>query len=818
MTDFEKLGVFYLGRPYDLELKKPKEGLLLLDSKDLVTHAVCVGMTGSGKTGLCIAMLEEAAIDGIPAIAIDPKGDLTNLMLSFPGLTAEEFLPWINEDDARRKELSAQDYALQQAALWKRGLADWGQSGDRIQRMRQSADFAVYTPGSTAGIPISIVDSFAAPGSAILEDPELLGGRIAGTVAGMLGLLGLEADPLQSREHILLSTIIRTAWTQGKDLDMPGLIQQIQSPPFNRIGILDLESFFPSKERFGLALRFNNLLAAPGFDIWMKGQPLDIGALLHTDKGKPRVSIISIAHLDDSQRMFVVSLILNQVLSWIRNQSGTGSLRALLYMDEIFGYFPPVANPPSKQPLLTLLKQARAFGLGIVLATQNPVDLDYKGLSNAGTWFIGRLQTERDKARVLDGLEGAAATGGAKFDRQALEQTLAGLGSRIFLMNNVHNDAPEIFETRWTLSYLRGPMTRDQIKKLPGEAPGKAVVDGRDLETKVQREIPAAAFAEAAAGSAARPVLPGEIVQSFIPYRGSPGAQGRLVYVPMILGSGKVFYADAKTGLSKDESISLLAQITDPPASVDWQQASSVDLTVGDLEKTATENAVFAPLPASAARPASYAAWRRALQDSLFRTRKLELLKSPSSGALSNPAESEKDFRLRLQHAGREERDAMKEKLRQKYATRIASLDEKIRRAELIREREAGQAQQQKLQTAISFGATLLGAFMGRKTISAGTLGRAATAARGVGRTMKESQDVSRAQENIASLRQQLADLDSEFQAEAQAVELKSDPMTETLQTVIVRPKKTDVSVSLLALAWAPYWQGSDDKLVPAWE
>ena len=466
MVDFEKLGVFYLGREYDLATKQAREDLLLYDSKDLVTHAVCVGMTGSGKTGLCIGLLEEAALDGIPAIIIDPKGDLPNLLLTFPELRPEDFRPWINEEDAARQGVSPDEFAAQQAATWRDGLADWGEDGGRIARLKAAADFSIYTPGSTAGLPVSVLDSFKAPPAAVRDDGELLGERVATTVTGLLALVGVEADPLQSREHILLSTLFSQAWQAGADLDLTALIRQVQEPPVTQIGVLDIESFYPAKDRFALSMLLNNLLAAPGFQAWMEGESLDVGKLLHTPDGRPRISIFSIAHLADSERMFFVTLLLSEVLGWARTQSGTSSLRAILYMDEIFGYFPPVATPPSKQPLLTLLKQARAYGLGVVLATQNPVDLDYKGLANTGTWFIGRLQTERDKARVLEGLEGVAAGGTGGFDKQAMDQTLAGLGSRVFLMYNTHEDQPVVFTTRWTMSYLRGPVTRDQIKTL----------------------------------------------------------------------------------------------------------------------------------------------------------------------------------------------------------------------------------------------------------------------------------------------------------------------------------------------------------------
>ncbi len=465
MEDFEKLGAFYLGREYDLSTKE-MGGLLLYDSKDLVTHGVCVGMTGSGKTGLCIGLLEEAAIDGVPSIVIDPKGDLADLMLTFPELRPEDFRPWVSQEEAAKKSLSIDDFATQQAEMWKKGLADWGQDPGRIQRLKDAADFTIYTPGSNAGLPVSILKSFAAPSPAVRADDEALRDRINTAVTSILGLVGVTADPIQSREHILLSSLFYSVWSAGQDLDLAGLIQQIQKPPFTRVGVLDLDSFYPAKERFELAMLLNNLLAAPTFQTWLEGDALDIGQMLFTSEGRPRVSIFSIAHLSDTERMFFVSLLLNEVLGWVRAQQGTGSLRAIIYMDEIFGFFPPVAEPPSKRPLLTLLKQARAFGVGILLATQNPVDLDYKGLANAGTWFIGRLQTERDKARLLEGLEGVAAGSESKFDRQKMEETLAGLGKRVFLMYNVHEDAPVVFQTRWALSYLPGPLTRAQIKTL----------------------------------------------------------------------------------------------------------------------------------------------------------------------------------------------------------------------------------------------------------------------------------------------------------------------------------------------------------------
>jgi len=828
MEDYEKLGAFYLGRPYDLKEKKAREGILLYDSKDLLTHAVCVGMTGSGKTGLCIALLEEAAIDGIPSIIIDPKGDLGNLLLTFPDLKPEDFAPWINEEDAQKKNLSTAEYAAQQAELWKKGLADWRQDGARIKRLRESADFRIYTPGSSSGIPVSILKSFAAPPEAIRDDNELMAERVNTTVTSLLGLLEIEADPIKSREHILISTILNTAWMNGQDLDIAGLIQQIESPPMTKVGVKDIESFFPFKDRQELSMSLNNLLAAPGFSSWMEGEPLDIQQILHTAEGKPRLSIFSIAHLNDAQRMFFVSLLLNQTLGWMRTQSGTTSLRAILYMDEIFGYFPPTANPPSKVPLLTLLKQGRAFGLGVVLVTQNPVDLDYKGLSNAGTWFIGRLQTERDKARMLEGLEGIAGGTGMKFDRNQMEQTLAGLGNRIFLLNNVHEDGAEIFETRWDMSYLRGPLTRTQIKLLmeplkaqaTGASASQAAAAAAGVASQASSSTataPAVSMATKPAAGNQRPALPPGIAQYFIPVRGSGPAGASLVYHPTLLGVAEVGYSDSKK-IDMTQSLTLLAHLTAGPIAVDWDQAAVIDLPAEDLEQSPEDGAQFAELPGNASKAKSYDSWQKDLATWIYRNQKLELLESPSLEVASNPGESERDFRVRLQQRAREQRDELAEKLRQKYAPKIAALAEKKRRAEQAVEREAEQAKGQKLQTAISFGATLLSSFMGRKAISLTTLGRATTAARGVSRSMKEAEDVGRAQESAEAINQQMADLDAQFKAETDALEKSNDVQTEQLETVSLKPKKSNISVKLLTLAWAPYWHDAQGQAASGWE
>ncbi len=822
MEDFEKLGVFYIGRQYDMASKSSGEHLVLYDSRDMVTHGVCVGMTGSGKTGLCIAILEEAAIDGVPAIAIDPKGDLANLLLTFPQLRAEDFLPWVNDDDARRKGQTTQDFAAGQADLWKKGLASWGESGDRIDRLKKAADFVIYTPGSTAGLPVSILKSFAAPPSAVIADDELLRDRIASIVTSLLGLIGKDADPIKSKEYILISTIIDKCWRQGTDLDLAALIQLIQSPPVTKIGVIDLDSFYPAKDRFDLAMAINNLLASPGFSSWLEGQALDIGQILFSPSGKPRIAVFSIAHLSDPERMFFVSLLLNQFLAWMRQQPGTTSLRAMLYMDEIFGYFPPVANPPSKQPLLTLLKQARAFGVGILLATQNPVDLDYKGLSNAGTWLIGRLQTERDKDRLLDGLEGAAASQSGKFDRQSMSQTLAGLGNRIFLMNNVHSDAPIVLETRWTMSYLRGPITGNQIKVLMD--PVKAQMPKQAAPAPVAPSASSSAQSTAASPSptastvsAGRPVLPPDVTQYFVPVRGSQSGSG-LLYKPVVLGNAQVHFTDVKSGIDTTDDCTAVTDITDDPIPVNWDNARDADFVIADLDKSPRDSSQFAALTSIAGKARSYDAWGKDFATWLYGSKKYELLKSPTYNQFSKPGESERDFRVRLAQSAREQRDEMVDKLKQKYQAKVAALEDKVRVAQQSVDREAAQERQQQMQTVISVGSTLLGAFIGGKGISTGTVGRAATAAKSAGRIMQDKQDVDNAKETLTEHQKMLDDLEVEFKSETDQLAAKIDPATEELQKISVRPAKKDIIVKLVGLAWLPYWQSSDGKTTPAWQ
>lgn len=796
MNDFEKLGVLYLGRVHKPggTAAAPGESLLY-DAKDLTTHAVCVGMTGSGKTGLGIALIEEAAIDGIPSIVIDPKGDMGNLLLTFPRLAPEDFRPYVDDGEAARQSQTPDDYAAKTAATWTKGLASWGQDGERIARLKAAADFAIYTPGSRTGLPLSILSSLDAPPPGFADDAAALRDRVAAAVAGLLALAGVEADPIQSREHILLANIVDRVWREGRNLDIATLIHAIQEPGMDKIGILPLESFYPAKDRFTLAMRLNNLVAAPGFSAWTEGEPLDIQRLLYTTDGRPRVSILSIAHLSDAERMFFVTVLLNEVLAWTRRQTGTSTLRALLYMDEIFGYFPPTAQPPSKAPMLTLLKQARAFGLGIVLATQNPVDLDYRGLSNTGTWFIGRLQTERDKMRVIEGLTSAAA--GEGLDRATLDRLLANLGSRVFLMRNVHEDAPVLFETRWCMSYLRGPLSPAQVGALMADRKAAA--------------LPAAESSAPVGFSAGtKTVISTSISQVYL--RPSRSATGEgMVYRPALLATARLHFADARKGVDEWQTVSQLIPVNDR-GDPDWAAARSTSAAEDSAPMPA---AAHADIPAPLADAKHYVQLQKDCKSWLQQSFSLDLMFLPQHKLRGQPGETEGEFRIRTGQLLREKREADVEKMRRTYAAKLAALSTRTQRASAKVETEKAQLARQRTGTFINFGAAALSVLMGRK---AGGMSRATTGIGSMTRTGKEKLDVEHAEQALATVRQQVAALEAEAEKEIARVAAEYDPAGWTIETETIRPRSTDIEVRQVALAWIPYVADAFGALRPAVE
>jgi len=773
VIDYEKLGALYLGRHYDSERGEPAELPVLYSSKDLTTHAVCVGMTGSGKTGLCIGLLEEAAIDGIPALCIDPKGDLGNLMLTFPELAPSDFEPWIDPAEAEKNGQTVHEHAQTVAARWRAGLEAWGQDGARISRLREAAEVAIYTPGSESGRPLRVLESFAPPGNA--EDADAERDQIMSSVSGLLSLLGIDPDPVASKEHILLSTLMADAWSRGESLGLVDLVRAIAEPPFARVGVMDLEQFYPGAERQKLAMRVNGLLASPGFGAWLEGEPLDIQRLLWTEEGKPRVAILSIAHLSEPERMFFVSTLLGRVVSWMRRQSGTSSLRALVYMDEVFGFLPPVAEPPSKRPMLTLLKQARAYGVGVVLATQNPVDIDYKALSNCGTWFLGRLQTERDVARVLDGLRGATAAAGKSMDTSEVARLLAGLKSRVFLLKNAHDPGHILFHSRWAMSYLRGPLTRAEIRRLSPPLPN----DAHDAEDASARS--------SEPSNEVRPLVPSGIEEAFV-----DDGPGR--YEPYVVADVAYHHVNVAHGVDAWERRTAIMPLCaeDPTREISLLEVDSLDLA----SDPPADASYVSPPPKSVGK-ARFRSYGKQFRDHLYQEHTRSLWRADALKLRSKPEESKADFASRVQLASREARDAAVDKLRARFAKKLRRLEDRLSRAEAKLDRERGQYENQKLQTGISMGATVLGAIFGR-----GGLGRATTTARGAGRVARERQDVVRAEAELESLERERRELEIEGEEEIRAFEAEWADQAPEIREIVLRPRKSDIDVGSLKLAW----------------
>jgi hypothetical protein len=821
---FEKLGAFYLGKDYDVESQQLTDRLLMYDARDLTTHAVCVGMTGSGKTGLCIDLLEEAALDRVPAIIIDPKGDITNLLLQFPDLRPEDFRPWVNVDDARRKGLSLDQHAVEQAELWRDGLASWGQDGERIRALKEAADFTIYTPGSRVGIPVSILHSFKVPSLDWEANCELLRERIHGTVSALLGLGGLDADPISSKEHILLSNLFEHFWRQGEELDLAKLILAIQKPPVRRFGVFDVDTFFPETQRFKLAMRLNNIIAAPAFSTWLEGEALEIPRFLATVQGKPRHAIFYVAHLNDAERMFFVSILLNEIVAWIRTQPGTTSLKAIVYMDEIFGFFPPVAEPPSKKPMLTLLKQARAYGLGVVLATQNPADLDYKGLSNTGTWFIGRLQTDRDKKRVLDGLEGVASGSRPGFSRADYDRQISDLGKRVFLMHNVHNEAPVTFQTRWAMSYLRGPLTRSQIQDLmTGQEPevqdagflsGPPFVGQRPMKA-VELQPPAV---DAARYSTAPPTISPSIEQLFLPTLQSESSahlelerqeghqastpEGLALYRPTIFASGKVHFVDRRRKVSETQDFALIAPVPDTARAFSWDDTQEVDPSKAFGVERHEPDALFDQLPETINEKKEFRALEKGLEEFLYRSKSLRLLYAPAFKEYSDPGENERDFKMRVSQLAREARDDEVDKLNERYDARLRKLEDRIRRAELSLEKKQDAASARDREFMVSIGESLVGMFLGRRST------RAASSSLGKYRMRTSAKHAIRdSKEKLEALVREFEELEEELREKIEAISEEWDAVVENLEEVQVNPRRNDIEVEVLAIAWKPHWK-----------
>lgn len=781
----EKLGSFYLGSEYNIEKQEITGEHINYDARDLTTHAVCIGMTGSGKTGLCICLLEEAAIDKVPAIIIDPKGDITNHLLHFPELQPEDFLEWINIDDARRKNLSKEEYAKQVSQTWKKGLEDWGINKERIENLAKSVDFTIYTPGSSTGIPINILSSLEVPK---ITDRETLTNLITGTVRALLELLKISSDPIRDKEGILLSAILQHYWSLGESLSLEKLIQAVQNPPFSRLGVFDLDTFYSSDKRLDLALAINSLIASPSFIEWLTGDPLDISKLLYTEDGKPRHSIFSLSHLSDEERMFFVTLILERISSWIQQQSGTTSLRGIIYFDELFGYMPPVANPPSKTPLLRLLKQGRAYGLGVVLTTQNPVDLDYKGLTNTGTWFIGKLQTDRDKNRVLEGLEGVSPLSSISNEID-YGKIIGSLGSRVFLLHNVHDNALKIFHTRWAMNYLRGPLLGGQIKKL---------MLGKKDQITTRKSVTKKDFV------ATPPTIDPSIEQFYVDgtnlvsINKPASIPGKIQLVPTLLLKYSVRFFDKKRDIDKIEKHWAITPEPNNLGEIDWSQIETLDSRlIYDKPIYSEENLVYHEIPDSYNTKKELRDYRDKLSEFLYRNKSYSISTHPTLKISQEQEESKADFLMRVKQAAREERDQEIDKLEKKYDTKLDSINSKINKLTSSLSSKEAEFDARKREEIFGIGETVLGVLLGRRRTTGIT-----TASRRRRMTTQTKHKIEETSKEIEELKKEMSELEQELEEQVQEITDKWDNVEDKIEEYKINPRRTDIDVDEPKLAW----------------
>ncbi len=812
-------GKFYLGRIYDPATTETTSTPLLYDPADLTTHGVVVGMTGSGKTGLCIDLLEEAALNNIPALMIDPKGDITNALLHFPELAPGDFEPWINADQARRDGKTVEQAAQDTADLWRNGLASWDISPERIQALKGSVRFSVYTPGSDAGLPISILASLAAPEIPWNDNRELLREKISGTVTALLGLIGLkDIDPVRSREHILLANIFEHAWSQGQDLDLGELIMQTQSPPFEKLGVFDINRFFPEKDRFELAMLLNNMLASPAFQAWIEGEPLNIKRLLVDENGRSRHTIFYIAHLNDAERMFFVTLLYSAVETWMRSQAGSTTLRALVYFDEIFGYLPPVGNPPSKEPMLRMLKQARAFGVGMVLATQNPVDVDYKALSNAGTWFIGKLATEQDKARLLDGLASAIPGG---LDTREYDHLISSLGKRVFLLRNVHEKQPTLFQTRWAMNYLAGPVTRNQIPALNALA-GAEINNQQSTINNQQSTIspqssalsPQSSDPEGVdlPGTTTRPAVPSNIGEYFLPNNLTVGEAvneyGRslpadtsaigILYRPVLLAQAGIRTIQRKYNLDYETKVAVLVHEPDKRGNVRWDDYKTDPLDPRKLDRRTAPDARFASLEEPLSQAQAIRTMNTDFVDWLYRTAEVTVKANETLKVYAGPDVSDEKFRKMCEDVAEEKAQVDIKKVEAQYKKKLAAVEKKIssEKRELAEDEE--EYKQRKQEEAVKHAETIFGLFTGRRRSVSGSLSKRRM-------TAQAKADIEESKDAITEFEREFEALKKELEDAVAEVEDKWEEIINDVTEISVSPYKKDINPEIFGVAWFPY-------------
>jgi len=524
---------------------------------------------------------------------------------------------------------------------------------------------------------------------------------------------------------------------------------------------------------------FNNVLSSVTFASWVRGEPLDIQNLLYDENGKAKISIFSIAHLSDDQRMFFVTLLLNRFVSWMRTQRGASTLRALLYMDEIYGYFPPSKNPPSKTPMMLLLKQARAFGVGVILSTQNPVDLDYKGLSNIGTWFIGKLQTRQDISKVIEGLAGKIKN----MDKSEIIQRISTLKGRTFFLKSAHEDTAKLFSTRWVLSYLKGPLSKQDIRTLMADKKEPAKLKAAHFTPKK----PLAAQSKT--------ILPDGIAQ----YYHDTDIGGDAYFTPFIAVNAQVRYFNQKRQIDEHEKLMWKIPLDEKDTEIDWKDSQELEENFLRFAQHAASTASFAALPHFISKEKSLKTVDRALSNYLYRHKEIELFRCKRLKIESTVGEILRDFTITRNQILRETKEAALEKLTRKFDTRTDALQKRYQRAIARLEKEEADVTAKTTDTAITVGMTIFDALFGSKR---SVITKGSRALRGGKGVMKERADVARAEDAVQQIENDMHDLESQFQDESFQLDDTFHPDLYPIDSFFIKPRRSDISITDIALLW----------------
>ena len=768
---YEKMGLFYLG-------KDNYDALILYKSKHLTTHAMMIGMTGSGKTGLGIGLIEEAAIDNIPSIVIDPKGDMGNLCLAFPDFDSKEYEPWIDNSDVLSKETTKEALAQEKAQMWKDGLESSHQGAHRVKKFAD-VEKTIYTPGSSAGIGVNILGSFEAPSKEVLEDSDTFASLINATVSSLLALVSIDADSINSKEHLLLSNIFHYYYSREISLSLEDIIGYIASPPFEKIGLFSLKTFYPQNERMKLAMTLNGVISSVSFSSWIKGEALDIQNMLYDENGKAKVAIFSIAHLNDNERMFFVTILLNSYINWMRKQRGSSTLKNILYMDEIFGFFPPTANPPSKKPMLLLLKQARAFGTGVVLSTQNPVDIDYKGLSNIGTWFVGKLQTKQDIQKVLEPLSAKS-----NLSKDEIAQKIATLKGRHFFMKNVHTPETIEFSTRWVLSYLKGPMTKDDIKLLMADKKKEEIKE--TLQTATKQSV----------NSDKKQMISENIKEYYL----DTNINSETPFYPYLYASAELRFYNQKRSIDTAEDLEYKLELDVSQTALDWEDS------IDDIDKgfvtNLYNNAQYAKLPQMILESSSLKKFEKELSNYLYTNKKIELYSCKALKIESKLNQTKQEFIVEVEDTLKELREEKQEKLEDRFEVKLNRLEDKLKRLEIKLQKEEHDVSSKTTDTIMDIGLAVIGAFFGRKTMSATNIRRGASAIKKGKGVLKERDDVKNVESLIEDVQNDIEELNLELQDEIIKIEDSLKIQNYEILPLYIKPRRSDITVKDIALLW----------------